>query len=129
MNEQFIPLDLVLEASRVLHEDCQRSFKGKLYKLIADEKPEQPPPAVAEKIRSPFPPIAPLFTLLMEVAIRHNMTREAIIAHCNQRPFVKARQEFCVMARLRGYSLHTIGRILQRHHTTVLYLTKVARKP
>lgn len=120
----YLPVDLITEATRGMCEDCQKSFRNRLNKLIAEEKPEQPPAPQPEKPRRELPILSELTKLLREVAARHRLPVEALRNGGSQWRLVIARREFCKLARERGYFLTDIGKAVHRHHTSVYYLAR-----
>jgi hypothetical protein len=87
----------------------------------------EPPAPVVEAVELPKLsygiPESPAFTIMREVAEKHEMTVKEMKGHSRKLPFIKARQE--VSYRLNtelGYSLSQIGRLLgKRDHTTILH--------
>ena len=60
--------------------------------------------------------------ILAEVASRHQITPRVVVAKGNRKYLVAIRAEVAKLARKQGYSLPDIGRLLHRHHTSILYL-------
>jgi len=67
--------------------------------------------------------------IITHVEARHRCTLEQIKATDNQQYLVRARRELATRLRGIGYSLPRIGKVIGKHHTTVLHLLKTeARK-
>jgi len=62
-----------------------------------------------------------LACLIRIVANRAGITEADILGHCRARKFSNPRQFVMYLAHKRGMSLPQIGRIMGRHHTTVLH--------
>lgn len=62
-----------------------------------------------------------LACLIRIVANRAGITEADILGHCRERKFSEPRQFVMYLAHKRGMSLPQIGRIMGRHHTTVLH--------
>jgi hypothetical protein len=70
----------------------------------------------------PPPPYYPELMAIVEG--EHKIKWTQIVGASKQPRYVRARRMFAVLARKRGASLPEIGRMLKRHHTTVMNLLK-----
>lgn len=76
-----------------------------------------------EKLGILLGPRPPELQELMEtVAKRHEMSVGELVEKRSSQRYVKARADFCIMAKGMGYSFPQIGKALGRHHTTVVHL-------
>lgn len=74
--------------------------------------------------------LAGLSTHLHIVAHDFGVSEAALRGPSRMRDLSKIRQEFCLRAHVLGYSTPEIGRVLNRDHTSVLYLLgRLERKP
>lgn len=81
----------------------------------------------AKKPEKPSPPA--LQILLLTIADQHNCTPEDMRGSSRKRMIVRARSEFCRIAwAMKVFSLKQIGKVLNRHHSTVIYLAGVLEK-
>jgi chromosomal replication initiation ATPase DnaA len=70
----------------------------------------------------PYAVVVELSNLLSSVANRNGLTVEELLERDNSPSLVKVRRQFAAEAHAKGFSLPEIGRVLHRHHTTVLNL-------
>lgn len=63
--------------------------------------------------------------VVMDVANRTGVGFDSIVGDRHYPSHVRARRMVAVELRRRGYSLHRIGRYMQRHHTTILHMLRV----
>jgi Bacterial dnaA protein helix-turn-helix len=56
------------------------------------------------------------------IALRHGLTRWDILNHSRKRKVVDARRDVVLHFRAKGRSFPEIGRLIDRHHTTVMSL-------
>jgi chromosomal replication initiation ATPase DnaA len=66
--------------------------------------------------------------ILAQVCAKHSVTPDAVRSEARATALVKARQEAMLRMREEGHSAPSIGRFLQRDHTTVLYGAQRARE-
>ncbi len=64
------------------------------------------------------------FTLL---GMGEGFSPELILSKRRDRPLVNARQHIAVGLREKGYSYPQIGRVMNRHHTSIMHLCKWRR--
>ena len=55
------------------------------------------------------------------IALRHGLTRFDILGRGRTRKVVRARQDCVFMFYNKGFSLTSIGRIMDRNHTTIMF--------
>lgn len=68
-----------------------------------------------------------LLALAESVASRHHITVGEMLGRRRTTQIVRARQEFYVALRRKGFSYPEIGRIVGRDHTTVLHACRGLR--
>jgi DNA-binding transcriptional MerR regulator len=69
---------------------------------------------------------ADLRAIIAAVGRSRSMSVEVIRGRSRMADHVSARVEVCVIARNAGFSLHEIGRAIQKDHSTVIHLLKKA---
>lgn len=79
---------------------------------------EAPPPAIVAAL----PPVRPPRDVLEDACHTYGVSLAALTGPGRSAWLVRARTAAALELRGMGLSLHEIGRVLNRHHTTVLYL-------
>lgn len=95
-----------------------------------------PPPPPRKKLARPVerPPLnfsgisnmpPSLRTIMLEVCEEHGVVPADIAGHDSRQHVVQARRVYCIMARARSkYSFTSIGRSINKDHTTVIHYVK-----
>lgn len=68
--------------------------------------------------------VAPIEQLLLNVATEHAMTVGELLGGSHDPRYVAARRRFAFQARERGYSYPQIGRMLHKHHSSVIHMVR-----
>lgn len=110
--ETYIPLSEVLCLFQGCCISCQAAITARIsrHKRTAAQVPKKH--------------IHPLLLLLEQVAEKHSLTAEDLISKRQWLEMMDARRDFAIQAREKGYSFPHIGRVLHRHHTTIVHLVK-----
>lgn len=85
---------------------------------------EPPPPAIVAAL----PAVRPPREVLDETCRTYGVTLEALVGPGRSRWLTKARTAASLELRALGLSLADIGGILNRHHTSILYLLGGVRR-
>lgn len=65
-----------------------------------------------------------LRSMLSELCIKHSVSFADVVGPCHDKNLIAVRREFAHIARAQGCSFPRIGRILHRHHSTVIHYFK-----
>jgi hypothetical protein len=110
--ETYIPISEVLCLFQGCCISCQAAITARIsrHKRVAAQLPKKH--------------LHPLFALIEEIATTHGLKVEDLRSRRVLPEFVEARRCFARQARELGYSYPHIGRVLGKHHTTILNLVK-----
>ena len=100
--------------------------------------PKRKPPPPPPRKKRPRPVERPLLNfsgisnmppslraIMLEVCEEHNVVPADIAGHDSRQHVVQARRVYCIMARARSkYSFTSIGRSINKDHTTVIHYVK-----
>ena len=107
-NEIYVPLSAVLNMVGGCCMNCQEKIRQQIGRCQVQAKNGEVRPALMEIVKN--------------VSLESHVAIDAVIARSNTPRAVEVRREIAIRARSAGYSLPQIGRVLQRHHTTILNL-------